>query len=73
MSRQRPPNLTISQLLRRNLTRERSIRLIKHILTADFDLRLEVFANEEEEEARRRDDNLYWSRRIGSARVPKTM
>ena len=38
MSRQRPRNPTISQLLRTNLARKRSIPLIEHILRRDFDL-----------------------------------
>ena len=50
MSTHRPSNLTISQLLRTDLARKSSIRFIKHILRADFDFGLQVFANEEEEE-----------------------
>ena len=47
MPAQRPPNLTVFQLLCANLSCKRSIGLVKHILAADFDFLLEVFPDEE--------------------------
>ena len=58
MSHQRPPNLAIRQLLRRYLAGERSVRLVEHILAADFDFGFEMFADEKEEEAGRCDDDF---------------
>lgn len=58
MSDQCPANLTIAQLLRTDFPREGSIALVKHVLAADFDLTLEVFADEEEEEAGWRNDDF---------------
>lgn len=58
MSAQRPPNLTIAQLLRTDFSREGSIAFVKHVLAADFDFILEVFANEEQEEAGWGDDDF---------------
>ena len=58
MSAQRPPNLTITQLLHTNLSRKGPIGLVKHILTAHFDFGLEVFANEEQEQTGRGDDDF---------------
>ena len=47
MPAQRPPNVTIFQLLRANLSGKGSIGLVKNILAANFDFFLEVFADEE--------------------------
>lgn len=58
MSGQRPPNLTISQLLRADLARKRSIRLVEHVLAADLNLSFEMLAHEQEEEAGRGDDDF---------------
>lgn len=58
MSAQRPPNLTIFQLLRADLACESSIGLVEYVLAADFDFRLEVFAYEEEEETGWGDDDF---------------
>lgn len=56
---QRPPNFTITQLLRADLARESSIGLVEHVLATDFDFRLEMLANEEEEETGWGDDDFY--------------
>ena len=52
MSTKRPPDLTIRQLLRANLPRKSSIRLIKHVLTADLDLRLQVLPHQQQKQSR---------------------
>lgn len=69
MSAQRPSNLTIAQLLRTDFPREGSVALVKHILAADFDFILEVFADEEEEEARRGDDDFCFGVQRGGVEV----
>ena len=51
VSAQGPPNLTITQLLRANLSRKSPVGFVKNVLAADFDFVLEVFADEEQEEA----------------------
>lgn len=47
MPTQRPPNLTVFQLLRTDLSGKGSIGFVKYILAADFDFLVEVFADEE--------------------------
>lgn len=56
MACQSPPNLAVSQLLSTDLASKCSIRLVKDVLAADFDLGLQVFAHEEEEEGGWRND-----------------
>ena len=58
MPAQRPAYLTVLQLLRADLSRKSPIGLVEHILTADFNLFLEMFPYEQEEEARRGNDDF---------------
>lgn len=58
MPTKRPSNLTISQLLRRDLARKGPIGFIKHVLRGDLDLSFEMLAHEEEIEVRGGDDDL---------------
>ena len=67
MPAQRPPNLTIPQLLRTNFSRKGPIGFVEHILTADFNFFLEMFPDEQEEEARRGNDDFGFG--IESSRI----
>ena len=58
MPRQRPANLAISELLGADLTRKSPIGLVKDILRADLDLRIEMLTHEKEEEAGRCNDDF---------------
>ena len=58
MPAQRPPNLTVPQLLCTDLSRKGPIGLVEDILTADFNFFLEMFPYEQEEEARRGNDDF---------------
>lgn len=58
MPAQRPPYLTVLQLLRTNFSRKSPVGLVEHILTADFNFFLEMFPYEQEEEARRGNDDF---------------
>lgn len=56
---ERPANATVLQLLRADLARKRSVRLVEHVLRRHLNALAEVFAREEQVESRRGDDDLY--------------
>lgn len=58
MSRQRPPDVAVCELLRANLARESAIGLVEDVLRADFDLGFQVFADDEQVQAWWGDDDL---------------
>lgn len=61
MTKDCPGNVAVFQLLNRDLTSEGSSRLVKNVLSSDFDFRSEVIASKEEIEGGWGNDDLWYS------------